>query len=114
MVLGFLVGCSFGKPMTRDQFNETQKVIADQSLKKGMTEDEVRALIGDPQETLTPLLRPNTDSWTYTSHSVGLRYLPIGGGFMGKWVLTFERKKLVRAVAFQSGGFKVKNLLEGR
>ena len=112
LVAGVVTGCSFGPPMRREQYDSICKVAADHSLlKRGMTQDEVRALMGEPQERLRPLLRPNTEIWTYSSHSPLLLHSPLVGGFMGRWGLVFEYKKLVSATAMSGGGFKTIDLL---
>lgn len=110
IVLGLLAGgCSLGPPMTVQQEQNIYKVVADRGLKKGMTMDEVRELMGEPQQIINPLLRPNTSFWTYSSHSMVVELTPVGS-FSRKIQLTFEYGKLVEAVRYTFPGYR--NLLE--
>ena len=75
----------------------------------GMTEDQVRMALGDPDETSTGLdASGETVTWTWASSrpglSVGLGGIGIGGvGFGGLGVGTGSKRSLERVIVFRNG-----------
>jgi len=95
LTMVLLVGCTtVGPRMTREQFDAIAKAESEGLIQIGMTRDEVRNLLGEPQWLQKGTLNhPKWEFWRYTSHSDDGMAFVWGGR---EYIVIFQDDKVIK------------------